>query len=281
MSTSASTAPDPLSEDDRPFRHYSLRHRIIAWLSCTFFDSFAYTARHGLLKGMKRKGGLGFVPELFVRGESAETQFWRRYDLEGLVAYDVGAFQGLLTLFFSRRAQHVVAYEPHPANFERLCENLRLNGVENVTVRRLGLGAHPGRARLLWEPLMLGGATCDPQLIGGSPDKRSCHAEEILISTLDSDIETFGLPRPNLIKIDVEGFELEVLRGALVTLRRDHPALFLEMHGATLRQKRHKAAEMLEFLATTGYREILHVESGRMLTAAEAAFAYEGHLYCR
>jgi FkbM family methyltransferase len=269
-----------LSEGERPFRHFSGWHRVTAWLSRTFFDNCTYTVRHGLLKGMKRKGGLGFVPELFVRGESAETDFWRRCDLSGLVVYDVGAFQGLLTLFFSRRARHVVAYEPHPANFERLCENLRLNGVENVTVRCLGLGAQPGRARLVWDPLMLGGATCNP-LIGRSLGESRCQAEEIRISTLDSEIERHGLPRPDLIKIDVEGFELEVLRGALATLRREHPPLFLEMHGATVRHKQENTAEILEFLAGTGYREILHVESGRMLTAAATELPCEGHLYCR
>jgi hypothetical protein len=58
--------------------------------------------RHGLLKNMKRKGGLGWVPAVFSPGiVTAELEFWSHLYLNGLTVYDVGAFQGLLTLFFA------------------------------------------------------------------------------------------------------------------------------------------------------------------------------------
>jgi hypothetical protein len=51
---------------------------------------------------MKRKGGLGWIPAAFARGiVTAEQQFWYGLDLNGMAVYDVGAFQGLLTLFFA------------------------------------------------------------------------------------------------------------------------------------------------------------------------------------
>ena len=59
---------DPILPEDLPFRHYTLKHRLIAWISTHLFDTRTYTVRHGLLKGMKRKGGLGWVPTMFSSG---------------------------------------------------------------------------------------------------------------------------------------------------------------------------------------------------------------------
>ena len=48
---------EDLLNEDLPFQHYTLKHRLIAWISMHLFDTSTYTVRHGLLKGMKRKGG--------------------------------------------------------------------------------------------------------------------------------------------------------------------------------------------------------------------------------
>ena len=92
--------------DDTPFRHYTLKHRIVAWISQNLFDHLTYTVRHGLIKGMKRKGGLAWLPESLAGStHTPEQSFWMNQDFRDLVVYDIGAFQGLLTLFFARRAR--------------------------------------------------------------------------------------------------------------------------------------------------------------------------------
>ena len=61
-------------QEDLPFRHYTLKHRVIAWISMHLFDTATYTVRHGLLKGMKRKGGLGWVaPMVRARHDDGRT----------------------------------------------------------------------------------------------------------------------------------------------------------------------------------------------------------------
>ena len=120
---------------DEPFRHYSAKHQVVAWISQGLFDNVTYTVRHGLLKGMKRKGGLAWVPG-FVAGSATRTpeqSFWMNLDLQDLVIYDIGAFQGLLTLYFARKGRRVISYEPNTMNHARLMDNLRLNGMKNVT----------------------------------------------------------------------------------------------------------------------------------------------------
>ena len=66
--------------------HYTLRHRVIASLSQRL-DGITYTQRHGLIRGMRRQGGLGFLPAVLAGGhhETAEHRFLRQLDLEDKV----------------------------------------------------------------------------------------------------------------------------------------------------------------------------------------------------
>ncbi len=259
-----------LSADDLPFEHYSLRHRAVAWISQNLFDRFTYTVRHGLIRGMQRKGGLGWIP---AGAPNREEMFWRDLPLDGLVVYDVGAFHGILTLFFAARGARVVAYEPNQMNHARLIENIRLNNLTNVQVRKLAVGSQARSGRLLYDPAMAGGGSLNPDAAAGV-------SQPVQITTLDEDIAAASLPAPDLIKIDIEGWELEALKGARATLDAHHPRLFLEMHGETIREKRQKAGEIVAFLCDAGYTDILHVESGVAITPGDETVAAEGHLYC-
>jgi len=236
---------------------------------------------------MKRRGGLGWVPAWIARGaQTKEEMFWRDLPLNGLKVYDVGAFHGILTLFFASHAAQVIAYEPNNANRARLLENIGLNHIANVRVRKFGIGFQHGSGTLHYTPGMAGGGTLgaalDPALDAIlNPASVAPISQQVEITTLDRDIATCGLPAPDLIKIDIEGWELEALRGARATLDAHHPALFLEMHGETMREKKRKVAEIVAFLCDAGYLSILHVETGLAIGAANADVAAEGHLYCR
>jgi FkbM family methyltransferase len=273
----------PDSAEDLPFRHYTLKHRLIAWISLHLFDTTTYTVRHGLLAGMKRKGGLGWIPARFSSGiMTAENQFWLDLKLSGMTVYDVGAFHGLLTLFFASRAQRVVCFEPNTRNHNRLLENLKLNGLKNVQVRKAGVSSRRETGRLVGNPLMPGGGSLD----GKTAEELSragvtTVAEDISLVTLDDEIPQAGLPAPDFIKIDIEGWEIEALRGARHTLESHKPALFLEMHGETIREKKRKVAEIVAFLWEIGYRRIRHIETAAAITPENASIAMEGHLYCQ
>jgi hypothetical protein len=130
-------------------------------------------------------------------------------------------------------------------------------------------------------PSMMGGATLDPAGAAGLRDSgEALRSEQIQVVALDQDIVAHSLPAPDLIKIDIEGFELEALRGARETLLTYRPRLYLEMHGETMNQKRRNVAAIVAYLEELGYRDILHVESGAKITSANAAVAAQGHLYC-
>jgi FkbM family methyltransferase len=269
------------SADDKPFRHRSRKDRAVSWISQTFFDGLTYTVRHGPLKGMRRRGGLGWLPEQLAGGkESAEHLFLQRLDLAGKVVFDVGAFHGLLTLFFARRARQVVCYEPNPANHQRLIENLRLNHIDNVTVRNLGLGAVSCSAEMVWSPAMPGAATVAATSMSKSiRSQATAEHGDIRITTLDMELSETALPSPDFIKIDVEGYELPVLEGARQLLEARHPKLYLEIHGETMNDKRRNAKAVIEHLDACGYASILHVESGQLVSPNHSEAAAQGHLY--
>jgi FkbM family methyltransferase len=270
-------------DDQQPFHHYTTKHRIVAWLSRNLFDHITYKVRHGLLKGMKRKGGLAWLPE-FISGSTRtpEQTFWVNLEFKGLTIYDIGAFHGLLTLFFARQGRQVISYEPNTSNHARLTENLRLNGVKNVLVRKVGVGSKSEVATMVASPTMLGGASVEPDTVAGLLNSnRPVLSEQISIVTLDDDVREMSLPAPDFVKIDIEGEELAALVGARNTLLTHKPRLFLEMHGETMNLKRKNVAAIVAYLNELGYTDILHVESGTKIRGDNSGVAAEGHLYCQ
>lgn len=140
---------------------------------------------------------------------------------EGKVALDVGANVGDFSTHLSGRFERVIAFEPHPA----AVKELRERGVE---VKEAAVGEKPGTLKLnLYGESAHTSAVVydDPQLnvIGrGTP---TGELEVPMVS-----IDGLEVGKVDFIKIDTEGFEREVLRGAAQTLERDHPDLLIEVH---------------------------------------------------
>jgi FkbM family methyltransferase len=262
--------------------HFSLKDRIVSFLSETFFENNTYTVRHGLIQGMKRKGGLGFLPGYLARPGyvKAEEDFLRGLDFNGKVVYDIGAFQGIMTLFFAARAKAVVTYEPLPAHYRRVLENIALNKLANVRVLNKAVGNKEGSLLLAFDPRMPGAASGDAII---SAQITSSIAEaatvEVPVVRLDDEVERSGLPPADFIKIDIEGMELAALEGMECLLTRRHPALYIELHGATEEDKRERARQIVQFLSRLGYDNIHHVESGSQVTTLTTSTIFTGHLH--
>ena len=250
-----------------------------------------YTARHGIARGLKQIGGIGLVLPAFFRrppeySEFAglEEAFLRHLDYEGWTIYDVGAFQGILTLFFAREAGdggRVVAFEPHPANYKRVVENVKLNGFSNVITRNIGVGRTRGELELVAPARGLAGRASASENIKRQFQSQGLDFEvfTVPVNSLDQDISDSALPEPDLVKIDVEGLELDVLQGMNETIARRKPKLFLEIHGAEPAAKRYNAARVVGFLDDHGYL-MHHVETDQPVDTSSSERAMRGHLYC-
>ena len=152
------------------------------------------------------------------------------------MALDIGANIGNHTVFLGKiLGLDVIAMEPSPRTHDVLCKNITLNGLdEHVQALRMGAGAGTGRAAVL---------TRDAANWG----MNQLHADAegpIEVRRLDDLARTGPVV---LIKVDVEGMELEVLRGAAEILRADHPLLYIEAAGDAQRRT------IETFLAAFGY----------------------------
>jgi len=102
---------------------------------------------------------------------------------------------------------------------------------------------------------------------------------DVDVDTLDNQVAS-GLPEPDFVKLDVEGLELDVLQGMTSVMKRRHPRLYIEIHGADVERKLANVTAVASFLWQHGYT-VLHVESGTTLEGTDQLpVAIRGHLYC-
>lgn len=165
-----------------------------------------------------------------------------RYLAPGSWAIDVGANIGVFTLRFARYC-NVAAIEPEERNFASLERRIAGAGAANrIVALRAVADTEAGERFLRVNPDHPG----DHRLAStGAP---------VEAVTIDGLVAGRGLGPVSLIKIDVQGAELKVLRGADAVLTRDAPALFIEIDDEALRQQGASAGEVLDFLAARGYR---------------------------
>jgi len=238
--------------------------------------------RLGIAAGLRRHGGIGGRNRLAAIGlirerPDPEISFLRSHDFAARVVYDVGASEGMFTLFFASRVGalgHVVAFEPQPESYERLVTNVALNGFGNVTAIPVAVGAERGELTFS-TPTKTGS-------MSASPDVRARMGEAAQTSTfrvtsVDAEIDARNLPQPDFIKIDVEGLEFDVLRGMRQTLNARTPDLFIEVHGADMEAKRRNSAGVAEILLGAGYT-LIHVETGNTVTSPDDSPA-RGHIF--
>jgi FkbM family methyltransferase len=142
----------------------------------------------------------------------------------GSTVYDVGANVGIFTLLAAVRsgpAGHVYSFEPLPRNLAYLRRHIVLNHLENCTVTDAAVSSTEGIRRFAaaaWEHSM-GHFAADGEI-------------EVRCMTLGGCIYGAKAFRPpHVLKIDVEGAEMDVLHGAEKAISEFHPAMFLEVHG--------------------------------------------------
>jgi FkbM family methyltransferase len=170
----------------------------------------------------------------------------------GDTVWDVGANVGLYTELFSRwvgPSGHVVAFEPVPSCFEELRE--RTAGSQNITALNIGLSDVEAELPMYLEE---DGEGTTHTFVAANGAARQ--ATQLLVSPADHLREADQLPIPNVLKVDVEGFELEALRGLDETLRDPSCRMLLcEVHFAILEAKGQKQGprEIQRYLRHRGF----------------------------
>ena len=230
------------------------------------FDQFKHSKRIEELAFIKdkyreiayKKYGLKFseqcdVGEVFF--ENIYTQYTDFIPSNKDLVIDVGAQYGdyaiLCSKFYGAR---VTAFEPLLKNYELFKRNIKLNFINdaNIKLYNFALGSANKIIYLSYSGDMV-------------HKWKSKDVQKVVLKRLD----VFKL-KPTILKIDVEGFEMEVLAGAIKTLRRYHPKIIIEVHSRDLKNR------VLKMLSAFGYK-VRH--EGRVIINKESEMDFVQNLF--
>lgn len=180
------------------------------------------------------------------------------------VFVDIGANNGHHSLFMSRHAKIVHAFEPYPPVIARFRSMIRENHLRNIVVHPVGLGERNADLPFFAPPRSnLGTGSFDPGKSGNRP------AGSLKIVVGDRALEAAGVRRVDLIKLDVEGYEKPVLTGLHRTLARSRPLVVLEVSLDSQRAMSFKSAAELRAAFPPRYAIQYFVLSSRLDGAYE------------
>lgn len=186
--------------------------------------------------------------------EETETRFVERLLRPGMTVLDIGAHHGLYTLLASKRVGRngkVIAFEPSPRECRRLAQHVRVNRCRNTEIEACALGAESGEADLYQVDGSLdwGNSLRPPAL--PEPTRRL----RVKVKTLDDVLAERGITQVDFIKLDAEGGELAVLKGARKLLQTaPRPAILAEVENIRTRPWGYAAREIMQLLAEWNYR---------------------------
>lgn len=170
------------------------------------------------------------------------------------ICFDIGANVGLYTLLFSQYAKAVYSFEPLPRNLMYLTRLVALNSMSNAHIIPCALSDFSGVARFEEDTP----ATGKLGLQGKVP---------VLVTTCDQFIADADVV-PQVLKIDVEGAELSVLKGARNLLQTSHPSLLLSVHSDALRE------DCIAYLQALGYESFCPLNHADIHQCFEMAVHY-------
>lgn len=147
---------------------------------------------------------------------------WFPFIMDAKYIVDVGANLGNHTIYWATKmnVERIVSYEPFAANFEVLEKNIKQNSLTNVVAINKAVGQHVGNVKLKSFDESNYGAT--------SFEEGVQEGNTVSLTSIDNEVIELKLPKVDLIKIDTEGFELDVLKGMTYVLDKYHPIIWVE-----------------------------------------------------
>lgn len=200
---------------------------------------------------------IGISRELFLTGvhEKCSTIQYKEEVRPGMVVLEVGANIGYYTLIAAQRIRpngSVIALEPSPANIESLRCNLKLNDISDM-VRLFPVAAGRNAKKLPFYVMPKGNVSGFVKRDGNEFIPKQ--VIEVQVAPIDQLLTTEGL-RYDYFRMDVEGYEPEVIEGMVDTLTGDSPPVggFIEVHSQILNEHGRSARLFLERMHELGYR---------------------------
>jgi FkbM family methyltransferase len=203
----------------------------------------------------------------YVTDDNPELRFTWRFLQPGMTFLDIGAYHGIYSVIATQRVTRsgtVMAFEPSPRDRRWLRINALLNGLWRLRVEPYALGAQAGRTSFF---VVVSGYTTMNSLRKPATDHPTQEVS-VDVTTLDAYCATSGLRRIDLMKIDTEGGELDVFRGATAVLERYRPIIICEILDWVTKPWGRAAVEAVDYLAERGYQWFEFDEDGRIFPHA-------------
>lgn len=162
-------------------------------------------------------------------GDTFEPGMTRLFDVltkEDHCVLDIGANIGCTAIFFGEKAKQVYCFEPSPSTFTFLEANVSNAGHNNVTCVNVGLGKLELESELTFAPNNRSGGFVSNQIQASAGHV----VEKIKIIRGDDFIRANDIPKIDFIKIDVEGFEMDVIEGMRSSIEKFQPVVALELN---------------------------------------------------
>jgi FkbM family methyltransferase len=165
------------------------------------------------------------------------------------VILDIGANIGYTALTINKinPGAKIYAFEPHPNTFRKANHNVQLNNSENIILYNIGLSNYNNTVRLY---------EVNPNNSGMNRillNQNDYPYVEIEVKTLDDFLIDNKIDRIDILKIDVEGYEYNVLTGGSNAIKKYKPAMIIEINDQYLREKNTSAKELFNLLIEFGY----------------------------
>jgi FkbM family methyltransferase len=188
---------------------------------------------------------------LFYYGfEKDIIKYYRKILKKDLVVFDIGANIGIYSLIAANRIGingRVYAFEPADIAYMSLVNNIELNKFDNISVNKMGVSDHTGTAIF---------NVCEDDAynsLGAKPMKEIVKTETIKLVSIDNFVATNNIRKIDVIKVDTEGAEYLVFKGAEKTLRRDMPTLFFEYNPLALDGFENNPDDLIDYVRSLGY----------------------------
>jgi FkbM family methyltransferase len=220
----------------------------------------------GILVYLAPRGGVAGDISTGLRGEQRDLSFFLNVLDPTMIFFDIGANAGLFAIAAAKKVggMEIFAFEPCSWTCRLLKRNLLLNRLADINVIQTALGDSVGEGVLQINARGRDGLNTLGQ--STHPDRHVVGQEKVRVTTLDVFINEHKVPRVDVIKVDVQGAELMVFRGAQNLLERaDAPIILFEGYGYNTRRFGYHPVEILWFLESCGYTLFsFHGETGEI-----------------
>ena len=179
----------------------------------------------------------------------------------GDVFLDLGANVGYFSLLVANNfpSVKITSFEPVTALFQFMNENISLNNIKNISAINTAVGEKNEEKELFVSSPDNAGMSSFQQ-----PENYSGKKERVKVVTIDDWFKTSGLPKIDLIKIDIEGSELAALKGMKEVLQKQKPVLMVEINPETLKMFNLKPLDIYDYLKQFNFEGFLILENYRL-----------------